>query len=60
MSGARSGSVGACNSRSVPTSPSPHNANKGRFREASFDGSITDPELMMGAGSFTFRTDCPL
>ena len=35
------------------------NANKGRFRESSFEGSLADAESMMGAGTFTFRTDCP-
>lgn len=34
------------------------NADKGRFRESSFEGSLTDVDSMMGVGTFTFRTDC--
>ena len=36
------------------------NASKGRFREASFEGSFAATESMMGAGTFTFRTNCPI
>lgn len=36
------------------------NADKGRFREASFEGSLAATESMMGAGTFTFRTRCAL
>lgn len=35
------------------------NADRGRFREASFDGSIDATQAQMGEGSFTFRTNCP-
>jgi hypothetical protein len=35
------------------------NADKGRFREASFEGSFAATESMMGAGTFRFRTNCP-
>lgn len=35
------------------------NADKGRFRQASFEGSIGVTDGMIGEGSFTFRTDCP-
>ena len=34
------------------------NADKGRFRQASFDGSIEAVDASIGVGSFTFRTSC--
>lgn len=33
-------------------------ADKGRFREASFEGSIETDYAAIGAGSFTYRTTC--
>ena len=35
------------------------NADRGRFRQATFGGSIAATQAMMGDGSFTFRTSCP-
>jgi hypothetical protein len=35
------------------------NADKGRFRAASFDGSVDADEASIGEGTFTFRTSCP-
>lgn len=34
------------------------NADKGRFRQASFQGSIDATEASIADGSFTFRTNC--
>lgn len=35
------------------------NADRGSFRQASFDGSIDVVDTMIGQGTFTFRTSCP-
>jgi hypothetical protein len=35
------------------------NADNGRFRAASFDGSVDADEANIGEGTFTFRTSCP-
>ena len=35
------------------------NADNGRNREASFEGSFEATEASMGEGTFTFRTSCP-
>ena len=34
------------------------NADKGQFRQASFEGSFEATDASMGEGSFTFRTNC--
>jgi hypothetical protein len=34
------------------------NADRGSFRQATFDGSIEATQAMMGQGTFTFRTSC--
>lgn len=34
------------------------NADRGRFRQATFDGSIAATQAMIGEGTFTFRTSC--
>ena len=34
------------------------NADRGSFRQATFDGSIAATQAMMGEGTFTFRTSC--
>jgi hypothetical protein len=34
------------------------NADRGSFRQASFEGSIDATQAMMGEGTFTFRTSC--
>jgi len=34
------------------------NADRGSFRQATFEGSIEATQAMMGEGTFTFRTSC--
>lgn len=34
------------------------NADRGSFRQATFEGSIDATQAMMGEGTFTFRTSC--
>jgi hypothetical protein len=36
------------------------NADRGSFRQATFDGSIAPTQAMMGEGTFTFRTSCAI
>lgn len=36
------------------------NADRGSFRQATFDGSIAATQAMMGEGTFTFRTSCAI